>query len=314
MSRLMHRGIFYFKGAAWFGLLFLMFFISACQRDHITATISDVPSLPSVTSPGEAPTLPPSPLPPSPTPQPLAARVNGEGITLVEYQAELARFKAASGTELASEDEQRVLDDLIDQVILAQEAARQGFEVNEEMVQEHIDAMIGQLGSSQALTDWMEAQGYDEQSFRLALRRSIAAAWMRDQIIAGVSRNAEQVHARQILLYNSQQAQEVLARLKAGDSFTNLALEYDPLTGGDLGWFPRGYLLDSGLDQVAFSLQPEQYSDVIQTLAGFHILQVLERDPQRPLSPAALLDLQSQALRQWLETRRQETEIERLLP
>jgi peptidyl-prolyl cis-trans isomerase C len=107
---------------------------------------------------------------------------------------------------------------------------------------------------------------------------------------------AEQVHARQILQVSSEQAEESLAQIGSGKDFGERAKEIDPLTGGDLGWFPRGYLLDPKLDEAAFSLEPGEYSPVIQTGAGFHILQVLERDPQRPLDPDARLVLQSQAL------------------
>ena len=95
---------------------------------------------------------------------------------------------------------------------------------------------------------------------------------------------------------------------------TGVAVQYDPVTHGDLGWFPRGYLLDKKLEEIAFSLQPEAYSEVIETLAGYHILQVLEREAQRPLTPEALLAQQVQAVQDWLNERRSQTEIQILLP
>jgi parvulin-like peptidyl-prolyl isomerase len=61
-------------------------------------------------------------------------------------------------------------------------------------------------------------------------------------------------------------------------------------------------------------LQPGQYSSIIQTLAGFHILQVLERDPQRPLDPQALLTLQNRAVADWLQTHHDQSDIQVLLP
>jgi peptidyl-prolyl cis-trans isomerase C len=129
-----------------------------------------------------------------------------------------------------------------------------------------------------------------------------------------VPKEAEQIHARQILLYNADQANEVMAELEAGNDFGNLALKYDPLTGGDLDWFPRGYLPAENLEAAAFSLEPGQYTPVIETPAGFHILQVLERDPNRPLTPDALRALQIKALQEWLEMERAESEIQVLLP
>ncbi len=47
----------------------------------------------------------------------------------------------------------------------------------------------------------------------------IAAAWMRDQIAASVSSTAEQVHVKQILLYNEGEAQQALGLLQAGRHF-----------------------------------------------------------------------------------------------
>jgi peptidyl-prolyl cis-trans isomerase C len=170
------------------------------------------------------------------------------------------------------------------------------------------------LGSAQALADWKAKYGYDDATFRKALSRSVAAAWMRDQIAATVPKTAEQVHIRQILLYNSAQADEIYQQLQAGNSFENLALKYDPITGGDLGWFPKGYLPDKEIEDAAFSLQPEQYSAIIKTSAGYHILQLLERDPARPLSPDALLALQTSTVASWIEQQRANSQVEILLP
>ena len=103
------------------------------------------------------------------------------------------------------------------------------------------------------------------QAFRSDLRRQMAAASMRDQIAASVPATADQVHVKQILLYNADAAQQALGYLKAGWNFNDLAAQYDPVTKGELGWFPQGYLSDPAIETAAFALQPGQYSDIIQT-------------------------------------------------
>lgn len=251
---------------------------------------------------------------PSPTPAPLAATVNGEAILLSDYQAELSRYQADVGTELATEDQQRVLNELIDQLLLAQAAAEAGFVVDETILQERYAGLVSQLGSDQALRDWMEANAYTEESFRRTLARSVAAAWMRDQIAAEVPTALEQVHIRQILLYNSEEADRVIAQLQSGEDFADLAALNDPAAGGDLGWVPRGYLLDAKLDEAAFSLQPGEFSAVIQTSAGYHILQVLEREPLLPLEFDARLVLQRRAVQDWLVARRGQSQIQVFTP
>jgi len=308
----MARIIFYFKGLFWFGFLALI--STACQRGKPPQSSSPTASVATTSSPlASTPSLAPT-VEPSLTPLPLAARVNGYEITLAEYQAEVALYRSASGTDLAPEDEQRVLDDLVDEALLAQAAVENGFEIDEAMIETRMQDLTVQLGGGQALSDWMTMYNFTPLSFQLVLARSIRAAWMRDQIIASLPREAEQIHARQILLYNADQANEVMTELEAGNDFGNLALKYDPLTGGDLDWFPRGYLPAKNLETAAFDLEPGQFSSVIETPAGFHILQVLERGPQRPLTPDALRVLQIKTLQEWLETKRAESEIQVLLP
>ncbi len=266
---------------------------------------------------GMTPTAIPSPIPSTATPsiptvttEPLAAVVNGENITLAQYQAELNRYQAAIGTELATEQKQQVLDDLINQTLLAQAAAESGFTVDDAMVQEKIDQLVKSLGDRKLLDGWLQTNGYKEDNFRSDLKRSIAAAWMRDKIVDQVPQQMEQVHARQILLYNSDSANLALEQLRQGTDFVKLAAEYDPITYGDLGWFPRGYLMDEKLEEVVFNLQPGEYSDVIQTTAGFHIVQVIEREGQHPVDAAVRLDLQEKALKDWLADRRVNSQIQ----
>lgn len=256
------------------------------------------------------PTLPTqTPLPPTPTPPPLAATVNGEWITQAEFEAEYDRYLAAENEADLGDAAKLVLEDLIAQVLLAQAAREDGFEITEADLESRIEALSSEIGGSDALKTWQSQHGYTDESFRSALKRAVEAAWMRDKIIAAVSGTAEQVHARQILLYNEETARQVASQLSAGADFEDLAALYDPNAGGELGWFPRNYLLEPGLEEAAFSLEPGQYSAVIETEVGYHILQVVERDPQHPLSPDTYLVMQEKALQGWLEQRRAESDI-----
>lgn len=309
----------YIKGLM--GLLLFSTLLTACNLPSKTPTppASETPAS-TVTAAGQTPAaatptgLAPSPVEPTATSRPLAAIVNGQEISQAEYQAELAQYQAAKAADLTPEDRERVLNEMIDQALLAEGAAGQGFQVEDALLQERLKRLSDQLGGREALDGWVAAHGYDSESFHAALARAVAAAWMRDQIAASLPATAEQVHVRQILLYNTATANEVLAQLKAGNDFGNLAVTYDPISRGDLGWFPRGYLLDKKLEDAAFNLQPQAYSEVIQTLAGYHILQLLERDPERPLTPEARLALQTQAVQNWLQERRSQANIQILKP
>ena len=277
----------------------LMISLAACQQNTPTSTSSGVtPSTISL---------------PSDTPIPMAVTVNGEGISKTEFDAEVSRFMAAQ-TELgntipADQANQQILDELIDQFLLKQGAEAAGFTVDDVLLQERIDSLVTQLGNQDALTTWEQNHGYSDESFRVSLRRQIAAAWMRDYIIAQVPTIADQVHVQQILAYTQEAAQNAWDQLNAGADFDTLAYEFDPITKGELGWFPRNYLPDIQIEEAAFALQPGEYSQVIETIAGYSILKLIEKDGEHLLSPDALLTLQTRAIQDWLENKRASSDI-----
>ena len=244
----------------------------------------------------------------------MAVTVNGEGITLVEYQAELVRYQRVYGTDLATDWQKRILDDLVNQTLLAQSAREKGFVLNETDLQTRIDELARQAGGTQALSDWMLTHLYSQEEFSHTLERSVTAVWMSEKIADTISWTTDQVHARQILLYNSTDASNILFQLNNGADFVTLAFQYDPATGGDLGWFPKGYLTEQALEAAAFQLEPGTYSDVIETALGYHILLVIEHDPQHLLTPDARMALQEKALSSWLAERRGQSDIQILVP
>ena len=254
-----------------------------------------------------------TPEPPTATPEPLALTVNGEGITIVEFNAEVQRYLTSQGNlgktvspEVASET---VKQDLTAQLLLAEAAHDNGFTLDEAGLQSRIESLATQVGGVEALSKWQSEHGYSEQAFQSALRRAAQAAWMRDKILAEVPSTAEQVHVQQILLYNQDTAQSFLTQLNGGADFDELALRANPLTRGDLGWVPRGYLLEPKIEEAAFNLTVGGHSEVIATDVGFHIVKVLARDPQRPLSPDAYLSLQELALKNWVQEHQQQANI-----
>ncbi|MGB9798837.1 MAG: peptidylprolyl isomerase [Thermanaerothrix sp.] len=262
-------------------------------------------------------TLTPVPTP-TVTPEPLALRVNGVGITLREFDAERQRLRAAAealGQVLdASTEREKLVNEFVNELLLAQAAYASGYQDDETVLETKISALKTTLGGEVAWQQWLTAHGYSEADYRQALARALAAAWQQDQIIEAVPQTTEQVHVRQILTRDQFTAEAYYRQLQAGGDFDTLAFQIDPVTGGDLGWFPRGYMTRPELEAAVFALEPGQFTPVIQTDLGFHILKLIARDPQRPLSVDARRVLQHQALQQWLDERRQTAEIEIWVP
>jgi peptidyl-prolyl cis-trans isomerase SurA len=74
---------------------------------------------------------------------------------------------------------------------------------------------------------------------------------------------------------------EIKKRLNNGEDFGQLAAEFseDPASAqreGDLGFTKRGDFVQE-FEEVAFGLEPDEVSDVVQTQFGFHIIKLIER-------------------------------------
>lgn len=295
-------------------LLALILALSACTLSPVNAPVVDTPVPPTATEPAE-------PTEPEPTPTETisyVALVNGEGIRQTSYDASLVQLNAAleKYPNLVGPDqtpEEVVIQELVNRTLLAQAARAAGFTADLQMTVERMATLIEQAGGNEAFEAWLAQSGYTLESFSLEVPLEMEAAWQRDQIAAGVPDEVEQVHAQQILFYDAFQASRAIKQLDAGIAFASVAQSNDPNNTGYLGWFPRGVLLIPELEEIIFSLQPGQHSDVIETEAGSHILYVHEKG-LHPLSTEARLILEEQAVADWLAAQRAAAVIQVDLP
>ncbi len=287
-----------------FWLFAIIMLLSACSGTP-TTTATSSPTVSPVTST-------PSPAEPTPTPEPAAAVVNGERIPLAWFQSEVSRYllaqEDAEQSVEESEAETRVLNDLIDQVLLAQAAREAGTEITDQALQEKWD----DLSDTVDLSAWMTEWGYTDDELRHSLRLQMLAADQRNRIAESVPELTEQVELRQVFAYTEAGAENALVSLNSGRDFEEVGFVYDPVTGGYLGWIPRGYLLIPSLEEAVFNLEVGGYSEIIESEIGYHIVKVLDRE-DRPLTTDARLILQRQALHDWLEQQREVSSIEVLI-
>jgi hypothetical protein len=280
-----------------------------------TAAVVNTQAAATVTA--AAPTATPEP---TATPVPLMATVNGQGLTLADYEAELARCQ--SGLADAALDPatcpDTVYSTLVENAVVEQAAAAAGLSVAPAEVDAALATITADLGGESGLEAWLQSNDYTPDSLRAGLAAEQLRALMQQQVMDSVPAVAEQVHARDILLTDETTAQAVLNQLQAGADFATLALNYSRdlgsrAAGGDLGWFPRGVLTQPAVEEAAFALEPGQTSGIITSPLGYHLIQVIERDPARPLSPAAAQTLRAAAYTDWVEARLAEADVVRLL-
>lgn len=110
-------------------------------------------------------------------------------------------------------------------------------------------------------------------------------------------------------------ANEVRARILAGEDFATLAQEYSDdkgsgANGGDLGWFARGAMV-APFEEAAFSLPLNQVSEPVKSDFGYHLIEVLEKDANRPKDEATLAQERQQAFDAWLAEQQTTLPIER---
>jgi len=235
----------------------------------------------------------------------VVATINGEAVTALDFKRELIREKRESGglgprseAELQAARE-LALKRLIERTQLMQEARRVGVSVLDEDVNKAYLALKADYpGTSfdelladeeiapQDLRDRLREQLVVRQLFRQQVFSKIAVteAELREAYEARASELAhpEQVRAEQMVVKTEEEAQALLAQIRHGQSFEELARKHslspDARQGGDLGWFSRG-MMPPIFEEVCFSLPEGQVSDVVPSTYGFHLFKTLGRRP-----------------------------------
>jgi parvulin-like peptidyl-prolyl isomerase len=314
----------------------ILLVLSACGEAPATYTPAQLPTQPAPSSTNipstptaELPTTqpPPTDIPaPTATPIPaedLAALVNGVPIFLEEFEREVARQRAANEhAGIIPADpagfERAVLNTLIEQELIRQRAAEMGIAISEEQLDAEIAEHIQMLGGAEAWSAWLEENTFTEAEHRKQQFTQMLGGKLVEAVIAEVPRAAEQVHARHILVERPEMAEALLEQILQGADFAELAKEHslDTTTrdsGGDLGWFTRGQLFEPTIENAAFNLAPGEVSTVIVSQLGYHIVQTLEREMDRPLDENALETLNQLAIERWQQSLWQDADIRRFV-
>ncbi len=223
------------------------------------------------TSPPDRPAV--APAAPPANNDPVVATVNKRPIHL----SDVAAAASTLPPNLRALPEQvlypMLLDRLIDQEALADEAQRIGLDKDPEVKRQMELAARAALQRAILLKD-VQPQVTDE---------AVKARYEQD--IANKP-GVEEVHAKHILVDNEALAKDIIKQLDAGADFDALAKKYskDPgaANGGDLGFFKQSDMVPE-FATAAFALKPGQISQTpVHTQFGWHVIKVVARRQDKP--------------------------------
>jgi len=233
----------------------------------------------------------------------VVALVNGEEIyeDYMERQYEILSVNYQMyGMELSKM--QLLENALIPQMILVQEAKKEGIEVTDEEVTEFVDSEMAKILESmpeEQLLTQLDSMGVTLEELKsdnaLAYRTQLyiqrlleKSVWsgievsdneIRDYYDNNINQfeTGEQVKASHILVETEAEAEKILSQLKSGSDFEELAEEHSTCPsgaeGGDLGYFAHGAMVPE-FEEVAFAMKVGEVSDIVETQFGYHIIKL----------------------------------------
>jgi parvulin-like peptidyl-prolyl isomerase len=241
----------------------------------------------------------------------IVAKVNGDIITQTEFEArqvaavQMARVQPGQIEAFLRANNARLLQEAIDELLLAQRAADLNLRLRAEYIQEVIEGIKKEnnITTDEQLQEQLRREGMTLDDLkrnieRSILRRQVLARELEPKLAvtdadARADYDARQeeyvkppaVKLQEILVPPAggvTRAREIVARARVGEDFAALARTYSAshtgAGGGDLGWLAKGEM-NARIEKVAFSLDPGQVSDPIPAGSSFLILKVVETRP-----------------------------------
>lgn len=166
------------------------------------------------------------------------------------------------------------------------------YKVTDKEVDEELEGIKKEMNikDDKVLEDMLKQQGIkDLKTFKSEMKKQLASFKAsvdgvkieEKDIKAEYEKQKEQVQASHILVADEAKANELYAKIQAGEDFAKLAKENstDPGSaqkGGDLGFFSKGKMLKE-FEETAFSLPKGQVSKPVKTEVGYHIIKVTDK-------------------------------------
>ncbi len=238
------------------------------------------------------------------------AKVNGEGITQQEFDSDFQVYKKIYEQQLgenamsqAGEDgktlEESLKEDIVEKLIMekivAQEAKKMDINVTSEEIQEQMGQYIAAMGGQEKFDEFLKSNEISKEFFEENLKKELLFNKHREAFMNNTTIDEKEakdyfeankddlivVRASHILVKTEEEGKEVLKRLNGGEEFSKLALELSidkasAEQGGDLGYFGKRSMIAEFQD-AAFALNVGETSGLVKTEVGYHIIRVEDR-------------------------------------
>lgn len=250
----------------------------------------------------------------------VVAVVNEEAITQSEldivlkpfYDEYKAKMDPEKLMETLTEVRQKLLNQLVEDRLVLQEAKRQNIEANDEEVEKAFNEFVKRFKTEEDLEDSLRKEGLNLTALRERLKNQAMIRELHDREIRGkviVSplevedyfkshsqefSSEDGVKVRSMTIKKSDEARQkglmdevakgkiekLRNRILAGESFEALAKENSEdaqgKNGGLSDWIERGVMIPA-IDQVIFAMQAQDFSEIVETEMGYHFFRLEER-------------------------------------
>lgn len=225
--------------------------------------------------------------------------VNGVGVDSAVIDAYIETRTQKPASEATAAEREAWIEELTDLYLLTTQARVKDL-AEDPKVQAQIELQKRGLLAQVAAGDFLERNGATEEEVLAEYASQIEAS------------PDQQYKARHILVETQSAATDLIAELKDGAEFEELAKEHSTgpsgPNGGDLGWFAANQMVKPFADAVA-ALENGNYTlEPVQTQFGWH---VILREDARDAEPPTL-DAVRDVLKQRVEQRKLQAYLEQL--
>ncbi len=234
------------------------------------------------------------------------AVVNGKAVPLSRVEA-LSQQVARSGRQVTPEIQKQIKDEVIAREVFMQEAQKMGLDATEDF-KTQMELARQTILIRELFANYQKTHAVSDEEIKAEYDKFVAA------------NSGKEYRARHILVEKEADAKAIIAQLKKGGKFEEIAKKSskDPgsgAKGGDLDWAPAGNYVAEFSTALTALAKGKTTETPVKSQFGYHIIRLDDvRDAQLPklddVKPQVAQQLQQQKLAKYQEELRNKAKVE----